>query len=228
MSQYAVPFITLEGVDGAGKSSHMATILAALEPLGFQVVLTKEPGGTPLAEELRTLLKQTQCQPITELMLAFGSRAEHLAQVIEPSLAEGKIVISDRFTDSTYAYQGGGAGVPFEKIQALETMVHGHLQPNLTLFFDLPVEVAEARRNNRRVDTNDNQPDKFDDQDRAFFGNVRNAYLARVDADPSRFRVIDGAQTLEQVAEQVKEVVQQFAQEWVQSHSPARRSRPRP
>lgn len=228
MSQYAVPFITLEGVDGAGKSSHMATIFEALAPLGFEVVLTKEPGGTPMAEELRIMLKQAPCEPLTEVLLAFSARTEHLAQFIEPALSDNKIVLSDRFTDSTYAYQGGGAGVPVETIESLEKMVHGHLRPDLTLFFDLPIEVAEARRNRRREIDNSDVPDKFDEQGMVFFQNVRDAYLARIDADPQRFRVIDGSQTLEQVAEQVKEVVQQFAQEWVQTHSPARRSRPRP
>lgn len=228
MSQYAVPFITLEGVDGAGKSSHMQTIFEALAPLGLEIVSTKEPGGTPLAEELRLMLKQAPCEPLTEVLVAFAARSEHLAQLIEPSLRANKIVLSDRFTDSTYAYQGGGAGVPFETIQNLETMVHGHLSPNLTLFFDLPIEVAEARRNRRRVVDNEDAPDKFDEQGMAFFQNVRNAYLARIEADPTRFRIIDGSKTLEQVAEQVKEVVQQFAQEWVQSHALSRRARPRP
>lgn len=228
MSQYAVPFITLEGVDGAGKSSHMQTIFDALKPLGFEVVLTKEPGGTPLAEDLRIILKQTPCEPITEVLVAFAARSEHLAKLIRPALGENKIVLSDRFTDSTYAYQGGGAGVPVEDIQALEQIVHGNLRPDLTLFFDLPIEVAEARRNNRRVVDKEEQPDKFDEQGEAFFKNVRNAYLARIEADPRRFRVIDGSKTLEQVAEQVQEVLQEFAQEWVQTHSVSRRSRPRP
>lgn len=228
MSQYAVPFITLEGVDGAGKSSHMQTIFDALKPLGFEVVLTKEPGGTPLAEDLRIILKQTPCEPITEVLVAFAARSEHLAKLIRPALGENKIVLSDRFTDSTYAYQGGGAGVPVEDIQALEQIVHGNLRPDLTLFFDLPIEVAEARRNNRRVVANDEQPDKFDEQGEAFFKNVRNAYLARIEEDPRRFRVIDGSKTLEQVAEQVQDVLQEFAQEWVQTHSVSRRSRPRP
>lgn len=218
------PFITIEGVDGAGKSSHIPTVVQALERAGFEVVKTNEPGGTPLGERLRLELKQTPCDSLTEVLMAFASRSEHLAAVIRPALAAGVAVVSDRFTDSTYAYQGGGGGYPVARIAELEKLVHGDLSPDLTLFFDLPSKVAERRRGGRRVETGDESPDKFDDQDIAYFGRARDAYLERVAADPTRFATIDASLTISEVAQQVRAAMDAFVSRW----SPSARKAPRP
>lgn len=204
------PFVTIEGVDGAGKSSHVGAIVSALEEAGFEVVSTREPGGTELGAILREQLKKSEMDQTTAALIAFADRNEHLAQKIRPALEAGKAVVSDRFTDSTYAYQGGGEGCDWNTIEKLETLVHGDLQPTVTLFFDLPSEVAAARREKRKLELAQDEKDKFDDKPMEWFEGVRNAYLARREADPDRFITIDSSQTLQQVAEQVKEAMGQF------------------
>ena len=208
------PFITIEGVDGAGKSSHMPTILAPLERAGFKVLLTREPGGTELGSALRAHLKQSDMDQKTAALIAFADRNEHLEQKIRPALANGTAVVSDRFTDSTYAYQGGGDGCDWGVIETLEKLVHGDLSPNLTLFFDLPNQVAETRRNNRSAQMSEEVKDKFDEKPLDWFEKVRNAYLERRAADPERFATIDASGTLEQVAEQVERAMNTFMARW--------------
>ncbi|MEK1940794.1 MAG: dTMP kinase [Pseudomonas sp.] len=189
-------FITLEGPEGAGKSTNREYLAAHLRAQGLDVVLSREPGGTPLAERIRELLLAPSDEPMavdTELLLVFAARAQHLAQVIRPALARGAVVLCDRFTDATYAYQGGGRGLPKDRIAALETFVQGELRPDLTLIFDLPVEVGLARASAR------GRLDRFEQEGRAFFDAVRHAYLERAAAEPQRYRVVDAAQTLSEV-----------------------------
>lgn len=222
MQNYLAPFITIEGVDGAGKSSHMETIIPAIERAGFEVVSTREPGGTELGAVLRAQLKTVEMDQRTAALIAFADRNEHLEQKIRPALKAGKVVLSDRFTDSTYAYQGGGEGCDWEYMRTLENMVHADCQPNLTLLFDLPGKVAESRRERRKEDLQSSDVDRFDEKSIAYFEKVRNAYLRRVDEAPDRYRVIDASGTLEQVAEQVKEAIESFMKTWT---PPAPRSR---
>jgi len=189
-------FITLEGPEGAGKSTNREYLAAHLRAQGLDVVLSREPGGTPLAERVRELLLTPSDEAMasdTELLLVFAARAQHLDQVIRPALARGAVVLCDRFTDATYAYQGGGRGLSQERIAALETFVQGDLRPDLTLIFDLPVEVGLARASAR------GRLDRFEQEGRAFFDAVRNAYLQRAAATPSRYRVVDAAQSLSDV-----------------------------
>lgn len=186
-------FITLEGMDGAGKSTHIPTIVGALEARGIEVVSTREPGGTKLGEHLRDILLHQAMDPETEALLMFAARREHIASVIAPALASGKYVVSDRFSDASFAYQSGGRGVPAEKIERLEAWVHPELQPDLTLLFDVPVDISASRLADAR------SPDKFEQQNTAFFTRVREAYLQRAAKTPERFRVIDGSQPIEQV-----------------------------
>lgn len=194
-------FITLEGMDGAGKSTHIPTIIAALQARGLQVVSTREPGGTTLGESLRDLLLHQSMHAETEALLMFAARREHIAQVIEPALANGSYVVSDRFSDASFAYQSGGRGVPPEKIEQLEAWVHADLQPDLTILFDVPVEVSVTRLAGAR------SPDKFEQQDAAFFTRIRNAYLQRAEASPGRFRVINGNQPIEQVEQVLMQII---------------------
>ncbi len=193
-------FITLEGPEGAGKSTNREYLAERLRASGLDVVLTREPGGTPLAERIRELLlapsDETMCVD-TELLLMFAARAQHLAQVIRPALARGAVVLCDRFTDATYAYQGGGRGLSQERIAQLETFVQGTLRPDLTLVFDLPVEVGLARASAR------GRLDRFEQEGRAFFEAVRGAYLARAAAAPARYRVVDAGQSLAQVQQEL-------------------------
>lgn len=189
-------FITLEGPEGAGKSTNREYLADQLRTTGLDVVLTREPGGTPLAERIREVLLAPSDEAMcvdTELLLMFAARAQHLAQVIRPALARGAVVLCDRFTDATYAYQGGGRGLSLERIAQLETFVQGALRPDLTLVFDLPVEIGLARASAR------GRLDRFEQEGRAFFEAVRAAYLARAAAAPTRYRVIDAAQSLVQV-----------------------------
>jgi dTMP kinase len=191
-------FISFEGIDGAGKSTHIdafAMLLKERYPYR-EVVMTREPGGTQLGEQLRALLLDSPMNLETEALLMFAARREHIAQVIEPALSAGKIVISDRFTDASFAYQGGGRGLSLEKLNDLERWVQGRpdgslLQPNLTFLFDLPGSVAEARRSKVRA------PDKFEKMDLDFFEKVRQEYLRRAKADPSRFYLVDATRTPE-------------------------------
>ncbi|EKT4524333.1 dTMP kinase [Pseudomonas putida] len=189
-------FITLEGPEGAGKSTNREYLAERLREQGLDVVLTREPGGTPLAERIRELLLAPSVEAMaadTELLLVFAARAQHLAEVIRPALARGAVVLCDRFTDATYAYQGGGRGLSQERIATLETFVQGALRPDLTLVFDLPVEVGLARAAAR------GRLDRFEQEGQAFFEAVRQAYLQRAGREPQRYRLLDAAQPLEAV-----------------------------
>jgi dTMP kinase len=194
-------FITLEGMDGAGKSTHIPSIVAALEARGVEVVSTREPGGTKLGEGLRELLLHQAMHPETETLMMFAARREHIAQVIEPALARGAYVLSDRFTDATFAYQCGGRGVDADKIRALEQWVQGDLQPDVTLLFDVPVEVSIRRLANAR------SPDKFEQESSEFFSRIRAAYLLRAQQNPQRFRVVDTNQPRELVKKLLEEII---------------------
>ncbi len=189
-------FITLEGPEGAGKSTNREYLAERLRNAGIDVVLTREPGGTPLAERIRELLlapsDEAMCAD-TELLLVFAARAQHLAEVIRPALARGAVVLCDRVTDATYASQGGGRGLSQERIACLETFVHGSLRPDLTLIFDLPIEVGMARASAR------GRLDRFEQEGRTFFDAVRSTYLKRAEAEPARYRLVDAAQSLENV-----------------------------
>ncbi|MDP2247264.1 MAG: dTMP kinase [Nitrosomonadales bacterium] len=194
-------FITLEGMDGAGKSTHIPTIIDALQTRGLQVLSTREPGGTALGEALRDLLLHQPMHPETEALLMFAARREHISEVIEPALASGKYVVSDRFSDASFAYQSGGRGVLASKIEQLEAWVHPQLQPDLTILFDVPVEISLARLASAR------SPDKFEQQSPAFFARIRDAYLQRAEAAPDRFRVIDGNQPVNLVKQALMKIV---------------------
>jgi dTMP kinase len=194
-------FITFEGVDGAGKSTHLANFVAGLRATGAEVVLTREPGGTPLGERLREILLHQAMDTRTEALLMFAARQEHLAQVIEPALAAGKWVVSDRFSDASFAYQGGGRGMDWAKLAQLEQWVHPDLQPDLTVFFDLPIEIARQRLNR------DGNLDRFEQEQDAFFEQVRAGYHRRMQENPSRYALIDSAQSLESVAQQCADVL---------------------
>ena len=201
-------FITLEGMDGAGKSTHIPNIIAQLEARGLEVVSTREPGGTPLGEQLRDLLLHQPMHPETETLLMFAARREHIENVIAPALKRGAYVLSDRFTDATFAYQCGAKGVAYEKIKQLETWVQDqgkiNVQPDATLLFDVPVEVSLARLKNAR------EPDKFEREGAAFFEKLRNVYLARAQQNPERFYVIDANQSLEAVKLQVHKTLEEI------------------
>ena len=203
--QYPGYFLSFEGIDGAGKSTHIEAFgeLLKQQHPNREVVMTREPGGTPLGEQLRKLLLDAPMNLETEALLMFAARREHIAQVIEPALQAGKIVISDRFTDASFAYQGGGRGLSLEKLRALEMWVQGRtggvlLQPNLTILFDLPGAIAEARRSQVRA------PDKFEQMDLNFFERVRQEYLRRAKADSKRFHLVDATQTREAIWEELK------------------------
>ncbi|MGV8991718.1 MAG: dTMP kinase [Thiobacillus sp.] len=195
-------FITLDGVDGAGKSTHLDFVAGWLREQGREVVVTREPGGTPLGESLRELLLHRDMDPDTELLLMFAARQEHLAQLIWPALARGAWVVSDRFTDASYAYQCGGRGISVERIAALETWVQRDFQPDLTLLFDVPADVAEARRSAARA------ADRFEREADSFFNRVRTAYLARAQADPKRIQVLDARQTIEMLQADIGKLLQ--------------------
>lgn len=193
-------FISFEGIDGAGKSTHIDAFRKLMQERypDKEVVMTREPGGTPLGEQLRKLLLDSPMNLETEALLMFAARREHIAQVIEPALAAGKIVISDRFTDASFAYQGGGRGLSLSKLNELErwvqTLPNGVLlQPNLTILFDLPGEIAEARRSKVRT------PDKFEQMNLDFFEKVRQEYLRRAKEDAGRFHLVDATQTPEAI-----------------------------
>ncbi|MDX9667678.1 dTMP kinase [Pseudomonas sp. P5_152] len=189
-------FITLEGPEGAGKSTNREYLAERLRDAGIEVVLTREPGGTPLAERIREVLLAPVDEVMhadTELLLVFAARAQHLAEVIRPALARGAVVLCDRFTDSTYAYQGAGRGLSLERIAALEAFVQGDLRPDLTLVFDLPIEIGMARASAR------GRLDRFELEGRVFFEAVRAAFLQRAAADPQRYLLVDAAQPLAQV-----------------------------
>ncbi len=187
-------FITLEGIDGAGKSSHLAFIADQISARKIEVIRTREPGGTPLGEALRGIVLNEPMHAETEALLVFASRREHLAKIIEPALARGAWVISDRFTDSTYAYQCGGRGLPESRAAILEDWVHRHLQPDLTILFDAPLAIARER-----LDRGTSEPDKFEREQNEFFGRVKAAYLKRAAEFPGRIKVIDSAGSMDNI-----------------------------
>lgn len=201
-------FITVEGGEGVGKSTNLDFIRRQLEAAGKTVVVTREPGGTPLGEQIRALLldhRQDGMTPDTELLLMFAARAEHLARVIRPALSEGKWVLCDRFTDATYAYQGGGRGIAGQRIAALEDWAQGSLRPDLTLLLDAPVAVGMARAGKRGGDA-----DRFEQEEHAFFEKVRRSYLDQAQRDPGRYRVIDATQPLSKVQERLRSILNEF------------------
>ena len=193
-------FITFEGVDGAGKSTHIASFADTLRQHGKTVITTREPGGTVLGERLRALLLHEPMDLETEALLMFAARREHLAQVIVPALTRGDWVISDRFTDATFAYQGGGRGMSLDKLSQLEQWVHGDLQPDLTLLFDVPLEVARERLQRTR------DLDKFEQEQDDFFVRVRQVYLQRAEAFPHRIRVIDSTRPIADISRELQQV----------------------
>jgi dTMP kinase len=186
-------FITFEGVDGAGKSTHLTWFADALRKRGKEVLVTREPGGTPLGESLRDILLNQTMHAETEALLMFAARFEHVEQVIKPALKRGTWVVSDRFSDASFAYQGGGRGINVAKLEQLECWVHENFQPDLTLLFDLPVEVARQRLSKNIT------LDRFEQEKDSFFEKVRQAYLERQKKHPKRFVLIDAAQTSELV-----------------------------
>jgi dTMP kinase len=190
-------FITFEGIDGAGKSTQIETIAQRLRDRGATVICTREPGGTPLAEQLRELVLHTGMDPLTEALLVFAARRDHVRELIAPAIARGETVLCDRFTDATFAYQGGGRGFDAGVLTQLEQWVHGGLQPQLTFWLDLPAELAAQRRAAVRP------ADRFEQQDLAFFAAVREAYAARCAAAPERIVRIDATQAREGVWQQI-------------------------
>jgi dTMP kinase len=202
MMQMRGKFITFEGIDGAGKSSHIAGVCSFLAARGIAVVSTREPGGTPLGEKLRELLLNEPMHLETEALLMFAARREHLDQVIEPALARGDWVVCDRFTDATYAYQHGGRGLDRNKFADLERWVHGHLQPDLTLLFDLPFAVARER-----IALQTRELDRFEQERADFHERVRQAYLERAAAASQRIHVIDANQPLQNIKKLVEDAV---------------------
>ena len=200
-------FISFEGIDGAGKSTHVNSVAEQLRAAGNTVLSTREPGGTSLGEKLRALLLAEPMHLETEALLMFAARREHIAQVIEPALARGEWVISDRFTDASFAYQGGGRRLSLDKLAVLEHWVHPDLQPDLTLLFDVPIDVARQRLDAERV------LDKFEKEKSDFFAATRDVYLQRAAQFPNRIRVIDSTQPLETVRQEVENIIQQLIQQ---------------
>ncbi|BBB26213.1 dTMP kinase [Amphritea japonica] len=202
-------FITLEGTEGVGKSTNLRFIESVLQQHQINYKLTREPGGTPMAEEVRELLLANRSEQVAddaELLLVFAARAQHLERVIRPTLETGSWVLCDRFTDATFAYQGGGRGLSKDMIAQLEAVVQRGLQPDLTILLDLPVEIGLARARER------GELDRFENERLGFFERVREAYLDRANADPQRFAVIDASGTLEQVQQQISEVLECYLQ----------------
>ncbi|MEY3785710.1 MAG: dTMP kinase [Methylophilaceae bacterium] len=194
-------FITFEGVDGAGKSSHIDEVISFLELKKIAVVRTREPGGTKLGEKLRELLLHDEMDPETETLLMFAARKQHIAEIIKPALDKGIFVVSDRFTDATYAYQYGGKQVAYSKIEILESWVHPDLKADLTLLFDLPVEVSIDRLKKNRT------PDKFEKESESFFNRLRNVYLDLARQHPNRYKIINANQAIEFVSRDVIEAI---------------------
>jgi len=194
-------FITFEGVDGAGKSTHIDEVISFLQSQNISVKRTREPGGTKLGEKLRELLLHDEMDPETETLLMFAARRQHIAEIIKPNLDEGIFVVSDRFTDATYAYQYGGKQVAYSKIQTLEAWVHPDLKADLTLLFDLPVEISIDRLKKNRT------PDKFEKESEAFFNRLRNVYLDLARQHPNRYKIINANQPIETVSHDVIEAI---------------------
>ncbi|MDF1821786.1 MAG: dTMP kinase [Alcanivoracaceae bacterium] len=204
-------FVTVEGGEGAGKSSNIAFIRQWLEAQDVPVVLTREPGGTALAEKIRELLLAPSDEPMddmAELLLVFAARRQHLSQVIEPALARGDWVLCDRFTDATYAYQGAGRGIDEGLIAQLETLVQGTRRPDLTILLDVPVDTGMARAGQR------GDLDRIEAQEHAFFERVRQGYLAQADAAPQRYRVVDASPALDQVQAALARVLAAHLEAW--------------
>lgn len=193
--------ITFEGIDGAGKSTHIPFVVDLLEKAGHCVVTTREPGGTELGEQLRTLLLNQPMHIETEALLMFAARREHIARVIAPALARGDWVVSDRFTDASFAYQGGGRKLAMAKLAILEKWVHPALQPDLTLLFDVPLEVARARLKATR------NLDKFEQEQTEFFANTRAEYLRRASEFSARFRVINSDRSMDEIRDELRSIV---------------------
>ncbi|CAB3795528.1 Thymidylate kinase [Paraburkholderia caffeinitolerans] len=198
-------FITFEGIDGAGKTTHLAWFREQLEQKlgasGRSVVMTREPGGTPLGEKLREILLHESMDLETEALLMFAARREHLARVIEPALVRGDWVLSDRFTDATFAYQGGGRGLPRDKLEALERWVQGGFQPDLTVLFDIAPDTASERRGAAR------EPDRFESETDAFFTRTRAEYLRRAEEAPYRFAIVDSSQGIDEIRGKLEKIV---------------------
>jgi len=198
-------FITFEGIDGAGKTTHLAWFRERLEQKvaasGRSVVMTREPGGTPLGEQIREIVLHQKMDLETEALLMFALRRQHLAEVIEPALARGDWVLSDRFTDATFAYQGGGRGLPRDKLETLERWVQGGFQPDLTVLFDLAPEIANERRSAAR------DPDRFESESTAFFDRTRAEYLRRAEEAPYRFAIIDSSQNIARIQKQLDQLL---------------------
>jgi dTMP kinase len=206
-------FITFEGIEGVGKSTQLLHVSAALEVRGIEHILTREPGGTPLAEKIRSLVltQQEEALPSSaELLLMFAARAVHLENLIEPSIAAGRWVLCDRFTDATFAYQGGGRGLDANCIRQLQSLVHGGRQPDLTFLLDAPVELALTRARQRNGSA---QVDRFESERLEFFVRVRRAYLQRAAAEPQRIAVLDAAQAADEVCARILEILQERA--WI-------------
>ena len=198
-------FITFEGIDGAGKSSHIDALAGWLRARGLQVLVTREPGGTPLAETLRELVLHQPMDSLTEALLVFAARRDHLQTVIEPALAAGQAVLCDRFTDASFAYQGGGRGFDIETLSKLEQWVQAGRQPDLTVWFEIPAAVAAERRGAAR------QPDRFEIQDLAFFERVIAGYERRCRADPQRFVRVDAGPARDRVWQQIESALEGLA-----------------
>jgi dTMP kinase len=198
-------FITFEGIDGAGKTTHLSWFRERLEEkvasTGRSVVMTREPGGTALGEQIREIVLHQKMDLETEALLMFALRRQHLAEVIEPALARGDWVLSDRFTDATFAYQGGGRGLPRDKLETLERWVQGGFQPDLTVLFDLAPEIANERRSAAR------DPDRFESESEAFFNRTRTEYLRRAEEAPYRFVIIDSSQSIMRIQKQLEELI---------------------
>lgn len=200
-------FITVEGTEGVGKSTNMAFIESWLKKAGKELIITREPGGTELGEKLRAVLldaKEQSMSDDTELLLMFAARAQHLHQVIQPALDTGKWVLCDRFTDATYAYQGGGRGIKMSRIAQLEQWVQGDLRPDMTLILDLPVDIGLERAGKRSA------PDRFELEKHDFFNKVRDTYLARAAANPERYQVIDASPSISDVQQSIQTVLEKM------------------
>lgn len=198
-------FITLEGIDGAGKSTHLPWVVDELRHRGCNVVSTREPGGTPLGEKLRELLLTEPMHLETEALLMFAARREHLDKLIIPALSRGDVVVSDRFADASFAYQGGGRGLAWDKLKMLETWVLQGVRPDLTLYFDVPTHIAQAR-----LMASANVPDRFEREQRDFFERVRAAYLRRADDEPLRIKVIDSSRGLAEIRAELDSILASF------------------
>ena len=197
-------FITFEGIDGAGKSTHIPFVVSLLQAAGKTVICTREPGGTALGEQLRALLLHQSMHLETEALLMFAARREHIDKVIAPALERGDWVVSDRFTDASFAYQGGGRSLSLDKLETLENWVHPHLQPQLTLLFDVPLDVARARLDAAIT------PDKFEQEQTDFFAKTRAEYLRRAAQFPTRFKVINSNRPISEIEAELKSIIEEL------------------